>query len=472
VCSAAAVAMGLFAMARHEPADVAAQGGSIPLRGGSVQLPEQDASPQLFASPGGEIFRVWNRLRASEREGGGAVVVSASSDGRDWRPLTQVLPQGTGVSTMEGRLAANAAGEIALAYRWWRFSPKVKHIRVARSSDAGKTWSFPPTDLDQAGTGFEPQIAWGREKTLILTWSDERQRARTFQIYLRRSTDGGATWEPEVLISAPNPSGGDYDAAPRLTSDGQGRFRILWSSVRSARATLNLARSDDDGRTWSPPQQIGGNSYSVYAHSMSQAGPRLLVTLEDQKPGRSNRIYATTSKDGGATWSPVIEVDGLPATSRTGAVGPSSTLAPSGEAWVAWHDDRNGRSDVFAARSPDGGLTWGDPIRVDADAPGTAISRYPRIAMNSGGDVAIVWEDDRGGFEAVYGRVFSGGRWSDELRLGRALPAKVSGRAPRLIATRQGPFYVVWEAWDYNQGPSPLKSLEGTLVSVPKAAGS
>jgi hypothetical protein len=437
-----------------------------------VQIPEQDAGPQLFSSPGGEIFRVWNRLRVNEREGGGAVLVNASSDGLAWQTLTSVQPQGTGVSTLEGRLAVNSTGEIALAYRWWRFSPKAKHLRVAHSPDGGKTWAFPPTDLDQSGTGFEPPIAWGREKTIILAWADERRRARTFQIYLRRSPDGGATWEPEVLVSAANPSGGDYDAAPRLASDGQGRCWLLWISLRSARAALNLVRSDDDGRTWSPPQQIGGDSYSVYAHAVSQAGRGLLVTLEDQRPGRPNRIYATASGDGGATWSPVIEVDGLPANSRTGAAGPSSALAPSGEAWVTWHDDRNGRSDVFAARSSNGGVTWGDAMRVDADGPGTGVSRYPKLAVNGTGDVAVVWEDDRGGFEAIYGRVFSGERWSDEARLGRALPPKVSARAPRLIATRQGAFYVVWEIWDYSQGPSPTKSLEGALVRVPKAPGS
>ena len=94
------------------------------------------------------------------------------------------------------------------------------------------------------------------------------------------------------------------------------------------------------------------------------------------------------------------------------------------------------------------------------------------MAINANGSVAVVWEDDRSGFEAVYGRIFSGGRWSAEAPVGTALPPKKAGRVPRIIATRQGAFYVVWEIWDYSQGTAPLKSLDSVLLRVPPASGS
>ena len=408
----------------------------------------------------------------NEQDGGGAVLLASSPDGLAWRPLTQLRPEDTGISTLDGRLAVNPSGEIALAYRWVRFHPKAKHIRVARSSGSGETWTFRSDSVDPAGQAFDPQVAWGNGKTIVLAWADERQGGRTFQIYLRRSPDGGSTWESEILMSGPIPSPGSYHTAPRLLSDGKGRFWLLWIAVQNARAVLTLVRSEDDGRTWLPPQPISGDSFSVYGHSVNLAGSRLLVTWEDQKPDRPNRVYATSSKDGGVTWSPASEVDGLPGDSPTSAAGPSNALATSGEAWVAWHDDRNGRLDVFIAKSADGGVTWGSAMRLDADAPGTAMSRYPKLAMNANGGVAVVWEDDRSGYEAVYGRIFSGGRWSPEAPLGTTLPPKKAGRAPRIIATRQGAFYVVWEIWDYTQGAAPMKSLDGALLRVPTASGS
>ena len=470
--SVVGIAGGLLFLAGHHPADVAAQGGSIPLRGGVQQVhQDQDAWPQLFAAPSGEIFRVWSRLPINDREGGGAVLLASAPDGLAWRPLTQLRPEGTGVSTLDGRLAMNPSGEIALAYRWVRFNPKAKHIRVARSSDRGETWTFRSDNVDLNGQAFDPQVAWGPGKTMVVAWADERQQARTFQIYLRRSPDGGSTWESELLMSG-HTSAGDYHTAPRLLADGQGRFWLLWIAVRNRRAVLTLVRSEDAGRTWLPPQHISGDSYSVYGHSVTLAGSRLLVTWEDQKPDRPNRVYATASKDGGVTWSPASEADGLAVDAPTIAAGPSNALATSGEAWVAWHDSRNGRLDVFIARSADGGVTWGSALRLDADGPGTAISRYPKMAMSVNGSVAVVWEDDRRGFEAVYGRIFSGGRWNAESLLGQTLPPKKAGRAPRVIATRQDAFYVVWEIWDYTRGGAPMKSLDSTLVRVPPAPGS
>jgi hypothetical protein len=213
----------------------------------------------------------------------------------------------------------------------------------------------------------------------------------------------------------------------------------------------------------------------VYGQSLELFGNnRLLLTWQDQRlalpdrPIRPARIYATSSKDAGTTWSPIVEVDGLPAGAPIHAVGPSSALAPSGEAWVAWHDGRNGRNDIFVARSPDGGMTWGEPQRLDADSPGTAESRSPQLAVSPDGTVvAVVWEDDRSGLDAVYGRVFSRGRWSVEVRLGAALPPKKAARAPLIASTGKDAFYVVWEVWDYSRAPRPGPSGLNSAILAP-----
>lgn len=450
----------------HDPVHVAAQGGSLPLRGGIQQVPDQEGRPLLFTASSGEIFRVTNRLPASLQEGGGAVLLASSKDGIDWKPLLQLPPRAKGVSTAEGHLAVNSNnGEIALVYRWVSNAPKAKRIRLARSSDGGKTWTVPSDTIDQKDQAFDPHVAWGGGKTLVVAWADERRDARRFRIYVRRSADGGSTWGPEVLLSDPNMAGADYDTAPRMLSDDKGRFWLFWNASRGGQSAVVTVRSDDDGRTWSSPQRLSGQSRSVYGLSLSRVGNRILATWEDQRSGSPNRAYAAVSQDGGVTWSEPREADGLPATARTIAAGPASVLSPSGEAWIAWHDDRNGRSDVFISKSEDGGLTWGEPTRLDADAAGTAISRYPRIALGKNGTVAVVWEDDRKGLEAIYGRVFAGGRWSPELKLGSTEPKK-AGRVQRVVATPQDTFYVVWEVWDYSHGGGAVKSIEGTVLRV------
>src|SRR5262249_4829329 len=132
-----------------------------------------------------------------------------------------------------------------------------------------------------------------------------------------------------------------------------------------------------------------------------------------------DRVYASTSGDGGATWTPPSRVDHVPADAKFPAGPPSVLLGADGEALVTWHDGRNGRDDVFIARSTDGGQTWGtEDTRLDMDEAGTAMSRYPKIAKAPDGRLAVAWEDDRDGLEGVYLRIRGSGpssSWGPEI---------------------------------------------------------
>jgi BNR repeat-like domain len=448
-----------------------AQGGSIPLRGGiqqpPQQRPDQEAGTRLFKAPSGELFRVWTR-RIDQV--GSTVVLASSADGVTWRPLTQLQARDREANLQEAHLAINEAGDIALAYRWIGVQ-KIKHLRLARSIDAGKTWTVPTDNLDSTAGAFAPQVAWGTERTIVMAWPDEgATTSHRYDVYLRRSPDGGITWESPVVVTRYRQDGSSYK--PHLSGDGRGRFWLAWIESRiGRRSALLLSRSEDNGRTWSPPQQVSGDTHSIVGQSLDlSSNGRLLLTWGAQRSEPVElppRIYAASSGDGGVTWSQPVEVDGLAAQASTIALGHSSGLTASGEAWVAWYDNRNGRDDVFVARSPDGGLTWGTPFRLDADSPGTAQSLFPRLAVSPDGTVvAVVWQDDRSGLEAVYARIFSGRQWSEETLIGAAIPLKKASRAPQIVPTGKEGFYVTWEVSDYSQGPNPQQTLDSIVVRI------
>ena len=146
---------------------------------------------------------------------------------------------------------------------------------------------------------------------------------------------------------------------------------------------------------------LSGQSVSVFGQRLVRSGERLLLVWQDAPTGQ-DRIYAVTSGDGGVTWSSPTRVDHVPPASTAAAGSPAVILGPGAEAFVAWHDGRNGRDDVFLGRSPDGGRTWGtEDTRLDMDEPGTGVSRYPRIARAEDGRLAVAWEDDRAGHEGI-----------------------------------------------------------------------
>lgn len=462
-------AAGLLVMSTTLGPRLAAQTMTPPLSGGML-TPFLDAYDDevvaIYPRPEGGLYRLWHRV-GDERKGGGSVVVSVTPDASPGRQLLNIRPSQPGVSAREGVLAVGPGGDLALLYRWWSFNPRVKHIRFARSQDGGATWTVPDENVDTSGKAFSPQLERGTGRTLVAAWADERRGARFFDIYTRRSADGGVTWEGERLASQfADATPADYYYTPVLEGDGQGRFWLMWISYRNGRTALHMSASADDGKTWSSPQALSGDSASVYGQAIQRAGSTLLLTWEDQRRPELNRIYASVSRDSGSTWGPIAEVTGFPPGSPAIAASPGAVLRGPRDMWLVWSDTRNRREDIFVSRSADG-AAWLPAERVDADTAGVAVSRAPRMAALADGSIGVVWEDDRHGFEAVYGRVYSGDRWGPEMRLSGE-GAKRSAHRPHITPLGPRTFHVTWQVRDHGAGGAAgSRKIESALLSAP-----
>ena len=321
------------------------------------------------------MLRLWQR-KGDERAGGGAVTLEAAS-GDNWQKLVELRSPEKGVTLRDPELAVSPSNELALVYRWWRNSPRAKQLRLARSDDGGKTWSRPEQPIDTSGQAFDPNAAWGGGKTLVVVWADERRGGKVFDVYARRSPDGGVTWGPEQLLSEfPEKLPSDAFARPRLIGDGQDRYWAVWMGIKNGRSSLYMNRSVDGGRKWTDPVPLTGESQSVFGHSLHRAGERMLLVWQDIRTGR-DRLYAVTSSDAGVTWTAPARVDHLPESSEVAATSPTVLLNADGEALVAWQDARNGRDDIFLARSTDGGRTWG----AGGPADGRGRARHRAITL-------------------------------------------------------------------------------------------
>jgi hypothetical protein len=430
-------------------------------------VPADEMAPRLLSGPEGQVFRLWQRW-TDFRAGGGGIFLGLASSADTWEKLVEILPSERGVTALDPGVAFGSSKEVALAYQWRRHDPRTKQIRLARSYDGGKTWTQPSTAIESSGAGFTPKLGWGRGRSLVVVWADERRADKAWDIYARRSPDGGDTWEPEQLLSRfPQQTVADLAASPEMIGDGQDRFWAVWLGLRNGRSGYYLSRSSDGGRTWTGPVALSGQGRSVFGQRLVRSGERLLLVWQDTLTGK-DRIYAVTSNDGGMTWSSPTRIDHLPPDSKTTAGSPTVMLGPDAEAFVAWHDGRNGRDDIFLGRSPDGGRTWGtEDTRLDMDEPGTAVSRYPTIARAEDGRLAVAWEDDRAGHEGIYLRVRAAGQppaWGPEVVV--APPAlKKAARIPSVVWGPGGALYVAWQVWDFTQGSATVtKQVDGRVL--------
>lgn len=119
-------------------------------------------------------------------------------------------------------------------------------------------------------------------------------------------------------------------------------------------------------------------------------GSRLTLTII------ADELLATTSFDGGLTWTPPVVVNDVARAAREGLH--DLALSPTGELCVVWLDLRSGSTEIWAAASTDGGLTWRKNERVYRSPSGTVCQCcHPSALFANDGTLAVMWRNSVAG---------------------------------------------------------------------------
>lgn len=270
---------------------------------------------------------------------------------------------------------------------------------VARSIDNGANWSVPtflntiaPSDT---GTDTNADIATDGNGVWIAVWESNAfpGAGTNFDILSARSIDNGATWTAPVPVS-PNPATDSVvDGNPRVATDRQGRWIVVWELATgpSGPPEIVYSRSIDNGSNWSLPAPItnspmkedrgpaittDGQGHWVVAWG---SGDDLGNTI-----GGDGDILVARSIDNGDNWSLPIPLNADAAIDNLLDVDVELATDREGN-WVAvWRINEIGISVVRSARSIDNGAHWSSPVPI-ASSTTTGLFGAPRIAYGGPG---------------------------------------------------------------------------------------
>jgi len=269
----------------------------------------------------------------------------------------------------------------------------------------------------------DPALAADGRGRIALTWVT--RDAAGADVWLAVSRDSGATFaEPVRLNAAPGAVVSFPEGRPMPALGPAGALAVVWCEKRGdstgavdvrLRASADFGHTLGDVRTLNddaagPPAGVGGwprrqwlrdndpgafHGFPVIAFASDGA---LFAAWLDQRhwirgPGedepRVTSLVASTSRDGGQTWSANVAVDDSACTCCRPDVAPG----PDGALALAWRDASNDLRDPVLAVSRDGGRTFGSDTVVSRDRwrSNACPVAGPRLTWDGAGGGQFVW---------------------------------------------------------------------------------
>jgi len=119
-----------------------------------------------------------------------------------------------------------------------------------------------------------------------VVWEDNTPGNR--EIYYKKSSDGGTTWDPVQRITWT--SGESYD--PAMAVDSSDAIHIVLADFTSDGYEIYYKKSDDAGISWSAAQRITWTSGGSYSPAIAlDSGNSLHVVWMDNTPGNREIYY-------------------------------------------------------------------------------------------------------------------------------------------------------------------------------------
>ena len=279
-------------------------------------------------------------------------------------------------------------------------------IMYKRSTDNGATWEAVVRLTNNTGASDLPSIA-AFGSNVHVVWRDTRDF--NYEIYYKNSTNHGATWSGDIRLTTNSASSIYPSISLRLNV-----IQVVWEDDRDGNKEIYFKRSTDNGITWDPVVRLTNNSgVSMSPSITTDSGENTHIVWQDNRDG-NDEIYYINSTNSGLTWAAESRLTNNSAASRSPCIDRFYTSG-IGSLNVVWQDFRDGNFEIYLKRSTNNGSTW-EPVQRITNSAGS--SSAPVISV-SPSNIHLVWEDTRAGNTAIYYNISTNGgaSWGSDLKI-------------------------------------------------------
>jgi hypothetical protein len=204
--------------------------------------------------------------------------------------------------------------------------PSVDRVMFARTIDGGRTWSTPAAIYSGNDEAQQNQLLMTAAGVLLDVFAEAPSLPGTphppplpVKIRLIRSTDQGKTWSAPVdAASFSYTNTVDPGSGAQLRFSGQditaasagNAVYVAWFEDHADFSTILVARSEDAGVHWRPPQRVVREKAEAFLPTLAVAGDATVGLLwydfrhfTQGSPRLDTEVWFSTSRDRGVHWT-------------------------------------------------------------------------------------------------------------------------------------------------------------------------
>jgi len=259
---------------------------------------------------------------------------------------------------------------------WADETPGNYEIYYKKSTDGGASWTVKRLSFN-AGDSKYPAIAVDSNNHIHVVWEDKTPG--NCDIYYKKSTNGGTSWTVKKLSY--NSGDSNY---PAIAIDSNNHIHVVWADKTPSNYEIYYKRSTNGGTSWTVKRLTYNSGSSYFPRIAINTFNHIHVVWMDYTPGNSE-IYYKKSTNNGTSWTT------KKLTYNSGSsIFPDIAINSNNHIYVLWGDSTPGTDQLYYKKSTNNGTSW-TTNRLTYTYDNS--SNHPSIAIDSNNHIHVVWEE-------------------------------------------------------------------------------
>jgi hypothetical protein len=299
---------------------------------------------------------------------------------------------------------------------------------------------------------YIPAVAANLAGEYVITWKEWRNSG-TFGIYAQKYSLNGDAVGSNFKVNDVTVLGGYNGLAIGMNgTNNTSDFVITWQNLNNSDWNIYAQRYDPSGvavgTNFKVNDDVGTTRQEDPAIVMDLFGNSVITWYDRRNGGRD--VYAQRYNPSGVASGSNFKVnDVVTFDPYNDSPYPAISATGNGDFVITWRDGRSGKWDIYAQRFDVSGGALASNFRVDNDALSSAAQEFPVIGVSRDGSIVIAWQDNRNGNSDIYARRYKLGYYpSSNFRVNDYTP--VEHLYPKIAVDKDFNFVIVWE--DYRNG--------------------